>query len=198
MPKHSYQLVNPVIEGTFKDVYDAKSADEAANNMWSDLSEHIMAHVPKFMFTMKNISTDELHHFEVSENRNSKSSKEDVTFSINKLNMKIDKKLFDDFAKKIDTYDKNIEEKHQSGGRVRYDTSSSSSSSSSSTDYPDHKIRRTSPITLFHYNTSMYFPSNYYTYQPTTNPHLVSAAVVAPIFTPIFRPALGTYIGIWP
>src|SRR5439155_2801567 len=102
MPKNSYQLVNPVIEGTFKDVYDAKTAVEAAKNMWGNLSEHIIAHVPKFMFTMRNISTDELHHFEVSENRDDKSSsKKNVSFTIDELSIKVDKKLLDDFAKKI-------------------------------------------------------------------------------------------------
>lgn len=184
MPKHSYQLVNPVIEGTFKDVYDASEPIEAAKNMWTTLSEHIVAHVPKFMFTMRDISSGEHYHFEVSENRANSS------FTINKLSLDIDKKLFNEFNKKIDKYTTEREEQQGGGKRKRYDDSSSDSSS---TDYP--VIRRTSPISMFHYNTRVYY-TNTNTYQSTLNPQAV--AFTAPIFTPIFRPALGTFVGIWP
>ena len=197
MPKHSYQLINPVIEGTFKDVYDAGEPIEAAKNMWSGLSEHIVAHVPKFMFTLRDISSGDLHHFDVAENRANSS------FTINKLEMNIDKKHFNDFTKRIDDYTsaREKQEEEQRGGgvggvgggkRKRYDDESSSSSESS-VDYP--KIKRTSPIAMFHYNTRVYY-TNTDTYQSTLNPQLV--AVTAPIFTPIFRPLLGTFVGIWP
>ena len=53
MVNHSYQLVNPIIEGTFQDVYDAKTPIVAADNMWNNLTEHIVSHVPRFIFTMK-------------------------------------------------------------------------------------------------------------------------------------------------
>jgi hypothetical protein len=207
MPKHSYQLINPVIEGTFKSVYDANTPIGAAKSMWSNLSEHVIAHVPKFMFTLRDISTGQLHHFEVSENRTNKQggagAKGKVSFTIDSLNMNIDKKAFEDFAKKIDEYDKNVEKRSENneeddqmgGKRKRYDESSSSSSSSStSTDYP--VIRRTSPIAMFHYNTRVYFTENTPVFQSTLNPQLV--AVSTPIFTPIFKPVLGTFIGIWP
>jgi hypothetical protein len=187
MPKHTYQLINPVIEGTFKDVYDANEAIDAAKIMWSALSEHIVAHVPKFIFTLRDISSGNLHHFEVAENRSSNS------FTINKRDINIDKKVFDEYAKKIDQYN-NAREKQQGGHRKRYDDdSSSSSSSSSSTDYPI--IRRTSPVAMFHYNTRVYY-TNTKMYESTLNPQAV--AITTPIFTPIFRPVLGTFVGIWP
>lgn len=187
MPKHSYQLINPVIEGTFKDVYDANEPIDAAKNMWSALSEHIVAHVPKFMFTMRDISSGDLHHFEVSENRANSS------FTINKREMNVDKKHFNEFAKNIDTYSTAREEQNGGAKRRRYDEDSDSSSNSSSTDYPT--IRRTSPIAMFHYNTRVYY-TNPQIYPSTLNPQAI--AITAPIFTPIFRPVLGTFVGIWP
>lgn len=197
MTKHSYQLINPVIEGTFKSVYDAKNPLDAANSMWSNLSQHIIAHVPKFMFTMQDISSGELHHFEVSENRKNQSGG-DVSFTIDKLNLSLDKSEFDEFAKKIDQYERNSQEHaekmdKQEGGRRRKRYDDDSSSTTSSTDIP--YLRRTSPIGMFHYNTRVYF-TNYKTYPSLLNPQVV--AVSTPIFTPIFKPILGTYIGIWP
>ena len=187
MPKNSYQLINPVIEGTFKDVYDAVDPIDAAKHMWTSLSDNIVAHVPKFMFTMRNISSGDLHHYCVSENRATNS------FTINKHEMNIDKKHFNEFAKNIDKYNTNQEIQQGGGKRKRY-SDSDSSSSSSSTDYP--KLRRTSPIAMFHYNTRVYYNDANNIYQSTLNP---SAYVFnTPIFTPIFKPALGTFIGIWP
>ena len=186
--RKSYQLINPVIEGTFKDVYDAKEPIKAAENMWKNLSEHIMSHVPKFLFTMRELASGDLFHFEVAEN------KQDSSYTITKLNMDIDKKIFTNFLSRVDKYSKSCEQK--GGKRIRYDDSSSSSSSSSSTDGIYPSIRRTSPIALFHYNTRVYYADNGYTYQSTLNPEIV--AVTTPIFTPVFRPVLNTFVGIWP
>lgn len=194
MPKHAYQLVNPVIEGTFKDVYDANTPIDAAKSMWLNLTEHIVSHVPKFMFTMRDITTDKLHHFEVSEN------KETSSFTINTMDIDVDKKVLDAFVKNVDNYSRVREQKGgsedgQEGGgkRKRYDDDSSSSSSSSTDIYPT--IRRTSPIAMFHYNTRVYY-TNGVVQQSTLNPQIV--AVTTPVFTPIFRPVLGTFVGIWP
>ncbi|VBB18335.1 hypothetical protein YASMINEVIRUS_798 [Yasminevirus sp. GU-2018] len=198
MPKHSYQLVNPVIEGTFKDVYDANTPIEAAKTLWLNLTEHIVSHVPKFMFTMRDITSDKLHHFEVSENR------ETSSFTINTMDIEVDKKVLNNFIKSVDSYSKVREQKggaegddigEQDGGakRKRYDDDSSSSSSSSTDIYPT--IRRTSPIAMFHYNTRVYY-TNTAIQQSTLNPQIV--AVTTPVFTPIFRPVLGTFVGIWP
>jgi hypothetical protein len=197
MPKHSYQLVNPIIEGSFKDVYDADDSIDAANDMWSNLTKHVIAHVPKFMFSMRNISNGELHHFEVTENR------EKGKFVVDRLDLDLDKKAFSDFEKSIDEYGKSREKtksNKQSGGngaRKRYDEDESSSSSSSSTDiYPT--IRRTSPIAMLHYNTRIYYASNLPVYKSTLNPQIAAVVTTTPLFTPIFRPSLGTYVAIWP
>lgn len=191
MSKHSYQLVNPIIEGTFQDVYDAKNPMKAAREMWTNLTEHVIANVPRFMFTMRDISNGELHHFEVVEDRAKNK------FTIDKMNLDIDKKDFSDFEKRIDEYGKSRDEKQQGGTRKRYDDEkdSSSSSSSSSTDiYPT--IRRTSPVAMLHYNTRVYYTGVTPIYRSTLNPQI--AAVVTPVFTPIFKPMLGTFVAIWP
>jgi len=191
MPKRSYQLINPHIEGTFKDVYDANEPIDAANNMWKNLTEHVISHVPRFMFTMKDISSGELHHFDVAENKNNNE------YTIEKMNINVDNKHFTNLSNNIDNYTKLRE---QRGGKVnvpqrkRYDDEDSDSSSSSSDIYP--QVRRTSPIAMFHYNTRVYYtPHDYKVYDSTLNPQLVA---VTPVFTPIFKPALGTFLTIWP
>ena len=184
MTKSSYQLVNPVIQGSFQDVYDAQNPLGAAKNMWTGLSEHIVAHVPKFPFTLRNISNNKYHHFEVSENGI------DNSFTIKSLNLKnVNDEYFNEFATKIDNY--NNKDSQKGGRRKRYDDSSSSSSSS--TDYP--VIKRTSPISIFHYTPSIYY-RNTGPYKTTLNPQAV--LVQTPIFTPIFRPVLGSFVAIWP
>lgn len=195
MPKHSYQLINPIIEGTFKDVYDSNEPIEAARDMWKNLTEHIVDHVPRFVFSMRDISSNDIYHFDVTEN------KEAGTFVINKVDIDIDKKLFTSFEKKIDDYGKSREQHGGShgGARKRYDLykeddSSSSSSSSSSEYYP--VIKRTSPIAMFHYNTRVYYTGVTPVRKSTLNPQLIAADV--PIFTPIFKPVLGTFVAVWP
>lgn len=185
MSKHSYQLVNPIIEGTFNDVYDAKNPIKAADHMWKSLSEHILSHVPKFMFTMKDISSGKHHHFEVNE------QSETGKYTINQLDLDIDDKKFSEFAQKVDTYSRSREQ--HGGRRKRYEDSSSSSSSSSTDYYPT--VIRTSPISMFHYTTRLY-TDPIYKYESTLNPQAV--LVTTPLFTPIFRPNLGTFVGIWP
>lgn len=225
MPKDSFQLVNPLIEGSFQDVYESTSPIDAAKSMWLNLTKHIVSHVPKFVFTMRNISSNESHHFEVNENM--KGGK----FTINTMDIKVDDNAIDNFIKNVDNYGKIREQKggnaddsesesgsdseddKLSGGKIRkrYDDSSSSSSdsakkkkkkrrkryndsSSSSTDiYPI--VKRLSPIGVFNYNPGLYFPYTS-TYRSTLNPQIV--AVRTPIYTPIFRPSLGTFFGIWP
>lgn len=185
MPNRSYQLVNPVIEGSFQDVYEAINPITAADDMWRNLTEHIVSHVPRFMFTMKDISSGKYHNFEVSENG------KDSSYTINKLTkINIDKKEFENLLNNVDKYNKLYEQK---GGKTskRYDDSSSSSSSSSSDNHMPMLVK-TSPIAMFHYNPYIYYSRT----STILNPELV--AVTMPIFTPIFRPSLGTFVGIWP
>lgn len=192
MPKkNTFQLSNPYIEGSISTVFDAKEPVDAARQMWETLSEHIVQHVPTMLFTMQNVSSKKYHNFEVSENP------ESGKFTINELDMEFEKKNIDDFTKKVDIYisSRETKEKEMLGGgkKKRYDDSSSSSLSSSTDIYPT--IRKTSPVAFYHYTTQIY-PSNRQFYQSTLNPQIV--AVQTPTFTPIFKPVLGTFVGIWP
>lgn len=187
--RNSYQLINPVIEGSFKNVYDADKPIEAADNMWKNLSEHIMSHVPKFMFTMKNISNGSLHHFQVIENR------EKGSYTIDKINVKSNKKDFDDFLSHVDKYSKSLEQK--GGKRLRYVEVEDEDDSTTTDYYPE--IVRTSPIAMFHYNTRYYYTASDLLCcddsKSTLNPQM--AVVKTPIFTPVFKPVLGTFMAIW-
>ncbi len=184
-----YELVNPMIEGSFKNVYEANKPIKAAENLWKNLSEHFISHVPKFIFTMREVSSGNLHHFEVGEDKISNS------YSIEELDVDINKKNFDDSTKKVDSYEKTREEnneKQRGGKRKRYENDSSSSSSSCNY-FPT--LSTTSPIAMFHYGTSFYYQNNNYN-DSILNPQMHQ--ITTPLFTPIFRPTLGTFIGIWP
>jgi hypothetical protein len=183
MTDRSYQLVNPVITGTFQNVYEAKTPIKAADAMWTNLTEHIVSHVPRFMFTLKDISSGRHYNFEVKEND------EDNSYTINKLtNLKVSKKEFDNLTDKINSYSKVCEQHGGKKKRTRYDDSSDSDSSCS----PIPTLVKTSPIALFHYNPYIYYKNR----TSILNPEVV--AITTPIFTPIFKPTLGTFIGIWP
>lgn len=198
MPKHNtYQLVNPVIEGTLQDIYDSHDPIDAAKSFWQNLSGHIESHVPNFMFSMRNISSGDLHHFSVSENP------KEGKYVIKKLDLDIDNSHFNKFHKNVDSYNQKCYKTKKVGGdkekdkprRKRYDSSSSSSSSSSDI-YP--RIVRTSPVAMFHYNTRIYYVDTDESQKlpSTSNPQLVAVSV--PVFAPVFRPALKTFISIWP
>lgn len=188
MPNRSYQLANPIIEGTFKNVYDAPTPITAADEMWKNLTEHIVSHVPNFMFTLKDVSSGRYYNFTVTENA------VDSSYTIEKTpNISAGKKEFTELLTSIDNYNKVCEQK---GGksRKRYDKSSDSdsSSSSSSSERPYPLLLRTSPIAMFHYNPYIYYKNR----STILNPEIV--AITTPIFTPVFKPYLGTFIGIWP
>lgn len=182
----SYQLINPMIEGSFIDTYDAEEQLEASKKMWMNLSKHIVGYVPRFLFTMKNISTSNLHHFEVTE------SGSNQKYSIKELDLNIDKSVFDDFLKNVDNANKNKKGGSRKLNRKRY----SSSSSSSSDSYPI--IRRTDPIAIFNYMPRVYFaPGRTVIETPvstTLNPTI--GTVITPIYTPVFA-HMSPFIALW-
>lgn len=194
MSRQSYQLVNPVIEGTFKDVYEGNDQYEAAEAFWLNLSKHIVGYVPRFLFTLKNISSADLHHFEVAENGKTNQ------YKVKELNIEIDKKLFDDFLKNIDKASAT-----KGGGkdkRKRY--SDSSSSSSSSIEYYPSTYKRTDPIAIFNYLPRVYFgPSKTVVETPviptvavvSTDDSAVDA-LIYPVYTPAFK-FMSPFVALW-
>lgn len=191
MPKRSYQLINPVIEGTFKDVYDAAKPIAAAESLWKNLTVHISGHVPRFMFTMKNISSGELHHFEVTE------KKKDNSYTIKEESITASKKDFDQFLENVDNFNNKKGTKQKGGVRRKRYEDDDDSSSSTSDIYPT--IKRTSPIALFHYNTRVYYSNNGVLVKSapsTMNPQVVGV-VSTPVFTPVFTPPVAPFVAIW-
>ena len=162
-----YQLVNPHIDGTMKTMYKGSTPLKAGTKFWNEFTKHIRGHVPNFNFTLKS-SDNELSHFRVLE-------EEDGTFAINKLDLDVDKKLFDDFKTQIE------QQQQQQGGKSRRSKSSSSSDSSSSYDsssdsstYKPRRYRRSglvyAPVSTFSYVPRVY-------YGTTANPQLVGVSI---------------------
>jgi hypothetical protein len=190
MPKEcTFQLSIPYIEGSINTVFDAREPIDAAKSMWDTLSQHIVQNVPKMMFVMQNVSSKQYHTFDIKENS------ADGKFVINEINIELDAKNVDQFTKKVDDYIA-ARDKNQVGGKKKkkkYHSDDDDSSSSSTDYYPS--IHRSSPVSFYHYTTSVYpFTSMY---SPSIlNPHVV--AVQTPLFTPIFNPVLRTFVGLWP
>lgn len=201
----TYQLINPSIEGTFENVVDAKQPLKAAEKVWINFAEHIVDHVPNFMFTLKNISGGSYFHFRVNEN------KEKGSYVITPLEkIENEKELIEGFLNNVDAYNTKLQaraddKEEQKGGakkphRKRYDDSSSSSSSS---DYVP--MMRTSPISAFHYMSSLYSPviTTPVIVRPvvgvrtTTTLNPTAIVVRTPIFAPIFRTSLSPLIMLW-
>jgi len=202
----TYQLVNPSIEGTFENVVDAKQPLKAAEKIWINFAEHIVDHVPNFMFTLKNISGGAYFHYRVNENKEKGSY---VITPIEKIAN--EKELIEGFLNNVDAYNTklharaNEDAENQKGGakkprRKRYDDSSSSSSS----DYVP--MIRTSPISAFHYMSSLYSPviNAPVIVRPVIGVRTSSISnpppfvVRTPIFAPIFRTSLNPMFMIWP
>lgn len=134
----SYTLVNPSIEGTIKTTAKADSAIEAANEIYSNVSQYFATSLPNFKFTIE--CAGEYFHFQVEE----KIDGETANYVITPYKGKINDSNFKDKIVKL---------QKQEGGKHRkhYDDSSSSSSSSSS-----YTTRIRVPISSWWYYPTMY------------------------------------------
>lgn len=148
----TYEVVNPKIEGSISLEYKGSTPIDAAKNAYDALSEEFATNVPVFMFSLRKVNTNELHHFRVTEKVNATGSGS-VNYNIVKItnlspegNNEINDFANESFAQ-LDM-DKNgrINPEMSGGGSrySRYDDSSSSSSlsdssiSSSLSDSDDH------------------------------------------------------------
>ena len=215
----TYQLVNPIIEGSFSTAYDGEKPIDAAHKMWDSLSKHVVGHVPNFIFTMKDVSNGKLSHFQLMENGMKN------TFEIKEKKYKITGKDVNNFSEQVKSFKKaseHMDEEMKGGMRKRYlgrevngkymdDDSSSDDEDYDMYDFT-YKVRRTSPITYFHYKPSMYvlptYPINVVTgptqtkkIQSTLNPRVVGDITTnictLPIVTPIFSRKVCAYTSLW-
>jgi hypothetical protein len=136
----SYILFNPQVGGGIKS--KQKSANSAAEEIWSKLSSNIKQYTPEFYFTIQEGGGDKLYHYKVEEVIESNR----VKYTLSKL------------ASKKSNDDKILNAIKQEGGRrkKRDDDSSSSSSSSSSSDndsyvYYPRKRKSDNGINLTYY-----------------------------------------------
>lgn len=189
MSRKSYQLINPVIEGTFNDVVDsAKSPITAAEKIWGRLTAHISGHVPKFMFSMKSVDDNSLYHFQVKEKIS------DGSYTIKELKgLNVEPKEIDAYHAQIDS----VQENNMKGGdRKRYknydvskDDSDTSDSSSSDDVFSgvEFNATTTSPIALFHYTTKFYYQHDgkVFKHESTQNPDPIILKPVPAVAIPV-------------
>lgn len=151
-----FEVINPIIIGTFKIKYNTKSALDAAKMFWNEMSKIVVNEMPKTYFTLRD-ENGKLFHFKVSEKKNGKKM---VDFMITPVD-NIDKKATDVIVQAFDKI------KLQSGGNISNEDDSSSSSTSS-VDEVVEKFKKInarkmkSPIVYYHYIPSVYHSENLY------------------------------------
>jgi len=62
-----YKLVNPYLKGGISTVVESKNEDGAAEQIWQNLSKHIVNIVPSFAFTIKDTKNNKFYNYSVSE-----------------------------------------------------------------------------------------------------------------------------------
>jgi hypothetical protein len=133
---NSYVLVNPHIQGEFKNKIQADNSTLAAKIFYKNLSEHFNNAVPKFYFTIQKGGSGKgkYYHFESKEKKND----DEVSFTIKPYNMKTSDMTA--FKNRLDTFKNKIQkggDKHKSKHRKhkKHDSSESDTDSSDSESY---------------------------------------------------------------
>jgi hypothetical protein len=159
---------------------------EAAHKIWKNLSEHMVNYVPKFMFTLKDTKDGELHHYEVNE------TKTKNKYSIKQIPVDNDVDNIREFLTHVDARtDRDLRKQKGGKRRPRYDDDDDSSSSSSSNNI---HIKRTSPISTFHYSTNVYWRPNL---RQTPSGATFTTPYVTGINIPVFAAPLAPHIIIY-
>jgi hypothetical protein len=215
MSHKTYQLVNPVIQGTFNDIVDSvKTPISAAETVWNRLTTHVSGHVPKFMFSLKDIENNTLNHFEAKEKIS------DGSYTIKEMKgLNVNIQDIDNFHAQIDRVKKN-----QNGGkRKRYkkynkngslyprinsssDSDSDSVSDTESISESDSDVESdvysgieftsntTSPIIMLDYTTKFYYQDDgrVFEYKSTKNPQPIVVDPIPVVQLPISIPITTT------
>ena len=163
---NNYVLVNPYIQGEFKNTIKAKNSIEAAKVFYEGLSEHFNNAVPKFYFTIQkgHSGKGSYYHFKVKELR----KKSNVSFTLEPFDI-LGEVNIDAFTNKLTTFKNKIA---QIGGKKKNkkskDSSSDSDSSDSDSSSDDYKRINTlipninQPIYYWWYDPSIYRLDTYY------------------------------------
>jgi hypothetical protein len=163
---NNYVLVNPYIQGEFKNTIKAKNSVEAGREFYKALSEHFNNAVPKFYFTIQKGGSGKgkYYHFKVKEQR----KKNDVSFTLEPHNI-LGEVNIDAFTSRLDNFKNKFAQsggKKKGKGKKPKDSSESSESDSESSD--DYKRINTliptfdQPIYYWWYDPSIYRLDTYY------------------------------------
>lgn len=120
--KHTYRLINPIVDGTVKSMTKASTQISAGKKIYNELSKHFTNEVKDFYMTLQDTNTDKLYHYRVSEGKINKEGYIDYNLDLLPGNLPADVE-----KKMVQAYEKH---KTQLGG----DDSDSSSSSNSATE----------------------------------------------------------------
>ena len=160
---NSYVLVNPYIQGEFKNTIKANNSIEAAREFYKGLSEHFNNAVPKFYFTIQKGGSGKgkYYHFKVKEQR----KKNDVSFTLEPYNV-LGEVNIDAFATRLNNFKNKVA---QSGGKKKSKKAKKISESSSDSDSSDDYKRINTlvptidqPIYYWWYDPSIYRLDAYY------------------------------------
>lgn len=175
-----YQLVNPVIVGTFSNSYSGKNSDDAAKQFWENLTsenKYVTGNIPKFLFTLRDENSNKLHHYIVKE----KLEGRHADYIITNIDVNMDKNKERDFLNKSHEVRKSVETEMTGGKhRKRYDDDSDDSDSSKDLDELFSYIRlkkAARPISYWWYTPSIYN--------------------IDTMFTPSFVAPLSPYVQLW-
>ena len=173
-----YRLVNPHISGSFDSMTSSNDSINAANELWTRLSDHITGNLPNFTFSLQEQSGGKLHHFKVIETLAGKYA----DYTITGVDVKLTDTQVKNLNKKTQELDK-MNESIQSGGastkkrykKEKYEKSNvypnSDDSSSSSSDSDDsiyekikqlHRQTTPKPIVYWWYSPTLYNLRNFY------------------------------------
>jgi hypothetical protein len=154
---NNYKLVNPTLLGSFKTVYTANTAEEAAAQFWKEFtgSNLIAGNLPFYAFSFAD-DKNKLYHFSVKEKPNGTSADYEISELKTELSRQ-QKKIFLDGVDSLLNSKINEDSKHI-GGKKDDSSSSSSSSSSDEEDYFKYlRLRhRRKPIYYYWYDPSIY------------------------------------------
>jgi len=128
---NTYNLVNPLIQGSFNSKTKADNSAKAAKFFYGQLSEFIGNDLPKFYFTLQKGGKGKYYHFKVEEQRNDN----EVKYTLSPYEVEnVDTKPIEIKKEEI---------KKQLGGKKHKknkDDDSSSSSTSESYKYAKHYV----------------------------------------------------------
>ncbi len=129
---NTYVLVNPHIQGEFKNTIKAENSTIAAKIFYKNLSEHFNNAVPKFYFSLQKGTSGKgkYYHFQSKEKRN----KDEVSFTIKPYN--ILNENMDAFKGRLSAFKNKIQKGGESHKKhKKHDSSESESDSSDSEQY---------------------------------------------------------------